>query len=105
LKFIAVDAVIAEQEKREEDVLNILENLKELNEIHKDLHGLVEEQEQHIKILGDNVVEAKENVASGVQHLDKAQEHQKAYRGKLCWLLMILLVVAIIIVIVFVSKK
>eukprot|EP00484_Ammonia_sp_Unknown_P018733 CAMPEP_0197045534 /NCGR_PEP_ID=MMETSP1384-20130603/21369_1 /TAXON_ID=29189 /ORGANISM="Ammonia sp." /LENGTH=263 /DNA_ID=CAMNT_0042477157 /DNA_START=40 /DNA_END=831 /DNA_ORIENTATION=- len=91
-----------ELENFEEQLYEILQNLQELFEGHKDLNALIYDQQEGIDVLTDNVVEARDNVEQGVQNVDKAAGHQKAYRGKLCILLAVLLVIAIIVTIVVV---
>eukprot|EP00486_Rosalina_sp_Unknown_P003376 CAMPEP_0201566360 /NCGR_PEP_ID=MMETSP0190_2-20130828/6103_1 /ASSEMBLY_ACC=CAM_ASM_000263 /TAXON_ID=37353 /ORGANISM="Rosalina sp." /LENGTH=268 /DNA_ID=CAMNT_0047984967 /DNA_START=27 /DNA_END=833 /DNA_ORIENTATION=- len=98
-----------ELENYEEQLFDILQNLQLLYESHKDLNMLIYDQDEIVEQLHDNVVDARDNVQSGVEHLDKAASHQKAYRGKLCILLGILLVIAVIVTVVVVlnsnSKK
>jgi len=89
------DAHLDELENREEAIHQMVDDLTELNSMYKDLHGLVNEQGENIEVLASNVVDAKEQVASGVVHLDKAASHQRKYRKKMCIILMIVLVMAV----------
>ena len=94
-----------EMENYEEQLYEILQNLQLLYESHKDLNLLIYDQDEVVEQLHDNVVDARDNVQSGVEHLDQAASHQKAYRGKLCILLGVLLVIAIIVTIVVVMNR
>lgn len=94
-----------ELENYEEQLFEILQNLQLLYESHKDLNMLIYDQDEIVEQLHDNVTDARDNVQSGVEHLDKAASHQKAYRGKLCILLAVLLIIAIIVTIVVVLNS
>merc|ERR1719461_2681354 len=78
------DSHLEELEQREEQIHQIVDDLGELHGMHQDLHALVHEQGEQIEVLSSNVQEAKENVQSGVVHLDKAASHQRAYRKRMC---------------------
>jgi len=91
-----------ELENYEEQLYEILQNLELLYESHKDLNLMIYDQEEVVVQLHDNVQEARDQVQSGVQHLDKAASHQKAYRGKLCIFLGVLLVIAVIVTLIVV---
>ena len=55
-----------------------------------------DDKQEQIEVLQSNVVDAKEQVSSGVVHLDKAAQHQRGYRKKMCIILLIVLVMAIV---------
>ena len=93
---------VYELENYEEQLFEILQNLQLLYESHKDLNLMFYDQDEVVEQLHDNVEEARDQVQSGVQHLDKAASHQKAYRGKLCIFLAVLLVIAIIVTLIVV---
>jgi len=88
------DGHLEELEDREEAIHQMVDDLTELNSMYKDLHGLVNEQGEQIEVLSSNVEHAKEEVKSGVVHLDKAASHQRKYRKKMCIILMIVLAMA-----------
>merc|ERR1719150_1851360 len=88
-----------EMENLEEQLFGILDNLQELNEAQRDLNDLVQEMEEPIQVLVDNTYAAKENVENGVDNIEVASKHLRAYPGKLCCVLVFLLIVAIIITI------
>jgi len=88
------DGHLEELEQREEAIHQMVDDLGELHGMHQDLHALVYEQGEQIEVLSSNVQDAKENVQSGVVHLDKAASHQRSYRKKMCIILMIVLAMA-----------
>merc|ERR1711920_374845 len=88
------DGHLNELEDREEAIHQMVDDLSELNSMYKDLHCLVNEQGENIEILHSNVESAKDDVLSGVQHLDSAASHQRGYRKKMCVMLMIVLIMA-----------
>jgi len=90
------DGHLQELEQREEAIHQMADDLTELNSMYKDLHGLVNEQGEQIEVLASNVESAKEDVKSGVVHLDAAAGHQRRYRKKMCIMLMIVLVMALV---------
>jgi len=90
------DAHLDELEQREEAIHQMADDLQDLHEMHQDLHQLVNEQGENIEVLASNVEAAKDDVMSGVVHLDSAARHQKKYRKKMCIILMILLVMAVV---------
>merc|ERR1719203_569496 len=94
-----------ELENYEEALYEILTNLQLLYESHKDLNMMIYDQDEVVEQLHDNVEEARDQVQSGVQHLDKAASHQKAYRGKLCILLAVLLIIAVIVTLIVVLRN
>lgn len=94
-----------ELENYEEALFEILQNLELLYESHKDLNMMIYDQDEVVEQLHDNVANARDNVQQGVQHLDKAQSHQKAYRGKLCIFLLVLLIIAIIVTLVILLNR
>jgi len=83
----------SELERREEQTYQMLDDLHELNDMFKDLHQLVHEQDEPIQTLSHNVQQTHDEVAAGVTHLEKAQEYQKSYRKKMCCVLIFLLVI------------
>eukprot|EP00485_Elphidium_margaritaceum_P009055 CAMPEP_0202686522 /NCGR_PEP_ID=MMETSP1385-20130828/2274_1 /ASSEMBLY_ACC=CAM_ASM_000861 /TAXON_ID=933848 /ORGANISM="Elphidium margaritaceum" /LENGTH=249 /DNA_ID=CAMNT_0049341111 /DNA_START=55 /DNA_END=804 /DNA_ORIENTATION=+ len=94
-----------ELENFEQQLYQILENLQELFEGQVDLNEMINDQQSGINLLQDNVVEAKDNVQSGVKHLDKAAQHQRAYRGKMCTFLAVLVVIAVIVTLIVVLSS
>merc|ERR1712204_95348 len=88
------DEHLNELEDREEAIHQMVDDLGELNSMYKDLHVLVNEQGDAIEVLSSNVEQAKDDVLSGVQHLDKAASHQRGYRKKMCIIMMIVLAMA-----------
>ena len=91
-----------EMENLEEQIFDILDNLQELNQAQRDLNDLVQEMEEPIQMLVDNTYAAKENVWQGVDNIETASKHLRAYRGKLCCVLVSLLIIGIIVTIIIV---
>jgi len=93
-----------ELERREEQAYGMLEDLQQLNEMFKDLHELVHEQDEPIQALTNNVQQVHDEVAAGTQQLEKAQEYQKGYRKKMCYVLIVVLIIACIAAIVIYTQ-
>ena len=53
-------------------------------------------KQENIEVLASNVEAAKDDIESGVVHLDSAARHQRKYRKKMCIMMMILLVMAVL---------
>ena len=94
-----------ELENYEEQLYEILQSLQLLHESHLDLNTLIHDQDEVVEQLHDNVVEARDQIESGTKHLDKAADHQKRYRGKLCVFLGVLLVIAVIVTVVVILNR
>jgi len=90
---------LAEMERREDQIHQMVDDLGDLQTMYHDLNVLVHDQQEHVDNLETNVEEAGQQVASGTQHLVVASDHQRAYRKKMCYVLMILLIVAAVIVV------
>ncbi|CAF2728967.1 unnamed protein product [Rotaria sp. Silwood2] len=70
----------------------------------RDIGAIVSEQSPIIAGIEQNVSTANDNIIAGNQQLLGASRHQKKYRKKLCWLLLIFLVIAVIVAIVIIIK-
>eukprot|EP01084_Bolivina_argentea_P008445 15815_1 len=90
------NAHLEELEDREEAIHQMAEDLTELNSMYKDLSGLVDEQGETIVVLSSHVENARDEVKSGVEHLDVASKHQRKYRKKLCIMMMVILLLALV---------
>merc|ERR1719336_1220254 len=90
------DSHLEELEQREEAIHRMADDLQDLHEMHQDLNMLVNEQGDAVEVLASNVEHAKEDVQAGVVHLDHAARHQRAYRKKMCIMLMIVLIMAVV---------
>ena len=105
-EYVGGNEELYELENFEEQIFTILDSLQDLNQAQRDLNDLVHEMDEPIQMLVDNTYDALENVEAGVQNIEKAGEHLKAYRGKMCCVLGALLIIAIIVsVIIVVSTK
>ena len=102
--FVPLTEEIYEMENFEEQMYEIVDNLKELYSAQRDLNDLVYDMDEPINLLVEHVESANDNVQSGAQNIEKASEHLKSYRGKLCGVLIALLIIAIIITVIVVPK-
>jgi len=97
-ELLSADISLKELEVREEKVYQMVDDLTELQGMFNDLSQLVHDQQEDVDRLEVNIEETADQVQSGTQNLIKASEHQKSYRKKICWILMILLVVLVLVV-------
>lgn len=86
--------------EREQRIREIESGMLDVNEILRDLAAMVHEQGDTIGSIEDNITSAAYNVEGGQQQLFKAASYQKAYRNKLCCLILVLVLVAIAITII-----
>jgi len=91
-------------ERREEQTYQMLDDLQQLNDMFKDLHQIVHEQDEPLQQLSNNVQQVHDQVSSGVVHLEKAEEYQKSYRKTMCYILLALCIIGLIIGIVVWQK-
>lgn len=72
----------------------------------KDLQTLVDEQQVHIDVIEQNIVETKDKVEKGHLELEQAENYQtKARKKACCSALIIVIILAIVVVVVLVLKK
>ena len=96
--------------ERAEEVRQLERSVMEINEMFRDLAGMVQEQGVIIDTIESNTAEAAVYTEEGVKEIDKAAEYQKKSRKKMIWILVcavvILIAVASVIIIpIVVSKK
>ena len=60
--------------EREEEIRNIHKGMHTVNEIYKDLAHLVDNQQEGVDQIEDQMENAKDNTASGLKHIEKANE-------------------------------
>ncbi|XP_031559738.1 syntaxin-7-like [Actinia tenebrosa] len=92
LQQIAVDEAIMYE--REDRIRQIESDILDINEIFRDLAGMVYEQGEMIDSIEGNVEKAHDNVSTANIQLEKASKYQKAARKKMCCLLVICVLVA-----------
>ncbi|KAL7507572.1 hypothetical protein ACHAXN_004737 [Cyclotella atomus] len=64
--------------EREEEIRNIHKGMHQVNEIYKDLANLVDNQQEGIDQIETQMEGAKDNTATGLKHIEKANEHQQS---------------------------
>eukprot|EP00984_Skeletonema_dohrnii_P001525 scaffold486_cov148-Skeletonema_dohrnii-CCMP3373.AAC.6 len=60
--------------EREEEIRNIHKGMHTVNEIYKDLAHLVDNQQEGVDQIENQMENAKDNTASGLKHIEKANE-------------------------------
>ncbi|GIX97605.1 syntaxin-12 [Caerostris extrusa] len=86
--------------EREQRIRQIESDMLDVNKVFLDLAAMVREQGDVIGTIEENITSAAYNVEGGTEQLIKARNYQKAYRKKLCCLVLILVVVAVVIAII-----
>jgi len=86
----------------ENEVREVQHDVVEINQIMRDMGNIVSEQSPIIKLIERQVIDANDHIIAGNEQLTSASGHQKKYRTKLCWLIIILLIVAVIITVAIV---
>ncbi|KAH7058348.1 t-SNARE [Linnemannia elongata] len=106
-KLLAMDGELAMQEsilqERESEIRKIEIGMVEVLDVMKELGTLVHEQRGGVDFLQDNIMQARGRIQQGQQEIVKASEHQRKYREKMCYLLMIASTVGAIVMLAFVS--
>ncbi|KAG0072001.1 hypothetical protein BGZ89_008617 [Linnemannia elongata] len=106
-ELLAMDGELAMQEnilqERESEIRKIEIGMVEVLDVMKELGTLVHEQRGGVDFLQDNIMQARGRIQQGQQEIVKASEHQRKYREKMCYLLMIASTVGAIVMLAFVS--
>lgn len=87
--------------ERAEEIRQLEQNVLEINEMFRDLAGMVQEQGVIIDTIESNTAEAAMYTEEGVKEIEKAAELQKKSRKKMVWILVlavICLVVAAVVI-------
>ena len=64
--------------EREEEIKNIHKGMHQVNEIYKDLAHLVDNQQEGIDQIETQMENTKENTATGLKHIEKANESSQS---------------------------
>jgi t-SNARE complex subunit (syntaxin) len=64
--------------EREEEIRTIHKGMHTVNEIYKDLAGLVDEQQEGVDTIETQMENTKENTATGLKHIEKANESSQS---------------------------
>lgn len=86
--------------EREQRIRQIESDMLDVNEVFRDLAAMVHEQGETIGTIEDNITTTAYNVEKGHEQLVKASGYQKAYRKKLCCMILVLVLVAIALTII-----
>jgi len=87
---------------REMGIKQIESAVSEVNEIFTDLANLVHEQGFMIDNIESNIESTAVQTQDGVVQLQKASQHQKSARSKMCILAIILVVIAAVLTLILV---
>ncbi|XP_066521150.1 syntaxin-16 isoform X4 [Hoplias malabaricus] len=90
-------------EEREREIRQIVQSISDLNEIFRDLGGMVVEQGTVLDRIDFNVEQACVKTEDGLRQLQKAEQYQKKNR-KMLVILILFVIVVILIVILFATK-
>lgn len=89
-------------DQRDKEIGEIVDGMKEINEIYSDLSLLITDQGQALDNIEANMGSADNAVRSGTQNLSKASKYQKKSRKFLVGILVVLVVViAIVLIAIF----
>lgn len=99
MESIALSEALAESEQQ--DYVSLLNSLKSLNEMFKDLYGLVIEQGTILDRIDYNMSLTHERVTKASAEIKKAAKHQEAGQFKLCVLLLVVLIMGFVIALLF----
>lgn len=100
----ALQHEIADIRSRNEDIGKLTRSIVELHQVFTDMSILVEGQQELINNIEYNVTEAKADVHTAAQELDKAHAYQKAARKKkiciaiTCTVILVVIVIVILII-------
>jgi len=95
-------------QQREEEIQIIQQQMRQVNDIFRDLATLIQEQGEMIDNISFNIDTSHKNVKDGAQSLVDANQSSKSSRSRLCCLaifITIVAMVAVIIVLIFFSRK
>ncbi|XP_016367795.1 syntaxin-16-like [Sinocyclocheilus rhinocerous] len=90
-------------EEREREIRQIVQSISDLNEIFRDLAGMVVEQGTVLDRIDFNVEQACVKTEEGLQQLQKAEQYQKKNR-KMLVILILFVIVVVLILILFGTK-
>jgi t-SNARE complex subunit (syntaxin) len=94
-------------ENRHTEIMKLEESLNELAQLFQDFAILVQSQQKSLDLIEYHVDNAVMDVENGVKNLDKALDHQKSSRKKMCCILglvFVLLGILLVVILVPLSK-
>ena len=86
--------------EREQDIINISDNVNKVNTIFNDLGKLVTEQQEDIDDIENNINNSKTNTEDSVHQLEKASTYQKACNKCNLYILCIIIIILIVIILI-----
>ncbi|XP_069507161.1 syntaxin-16 isoform X1 [Ambystoma mexicanum] len=92
-------------EEREREIRQIVQSISELNEIFRDLAGMVVEQGTVLDRIDYNVEQSCVKTEDGLKHLHKAEQYQKKNRKMLVILILFVLIIVLLVVLVGVKSN
>lgn len=94
-----------EVHQREQAILQTEREIRDINEIFRDFHGMVLQQGEQIESIEDSVMLTTANVNSGMEHLRQAQVNQTSSRKSRFIFLAILVVFVVIMILIVVFSN
>ncbi|XP_051789048.1 syntaxin-16 isoform X1 [Erpetoichthys calabaricus] len=91
-------------EEREREIRQIVQSISDLNEIFRDLAGMVVEQGTVLDRIDYNVEQSCVKTEDGLKQLQKAEQYQKKNRKMLAILILFVLVIVLILVLIAVKS-
>eukprot|EP00300_Choanocystis_sp_HF-7_P030456 c39295_g1_i1.p1 GENE.c39295_g1_i1~~c39295_g1_i1.p1 ORF type:complete len:250 (-),score=52.89 c39295_g1_i1:130-879(-) len=88
-------------QERTQQLMSVEQDLTELNALVKEVNTLVHHDQVRFDTIEDNVTKTHDTVTTGNQQLQKALQHQKASRKRICCILILLLIIGVILALVF----
>lgn len=101
LMLVEQNTVVVEE--REREIRQIVQSISDLNEIFRDLAGMVVEQGTVLDRIDFNVEQACVKTEDGLKQLQKAEQYQKKNR-KMLVILILFVIVVVLIIILFGTK-
>ncbi|MEE6516050.1 hypothetical protein FKM82_025248 [Ascaphus truei] len=92
-------------EEREREIRQIVQSISDLNEVFRDLAGMVVEQGTVLDRIDYNVEQSCVKTEEGLKQLQKAEQYQKKNRKMLVILILFILVLVLIVVLIGVKSK
>lgn len=92
-------------EDREREIRQVVQSISDLNEIFRDLAGMIVEQGTVLDRIDYNVEQACVKTDDGLKHLQKAEQYQKKNRKMLVILILFVLVVVLTVVLIGVKMN
>lgn len=93
------------QQEKCRQAVEIEQEARELHSAYVEFNALTNEQQTGIDKMTSNITKTERSMDKGIGQLQKASDHQKSGRKKLCILLVILAITIVVVVVVIVVMK